>query len=426
MVYYNRDINIGLGESTMSLDTTDIDSRLAFFGELLSCHTQFYLWSYDPEGSLLGTNCPDLVLNKIFQKSACYDKMMENANLSELPVIMSIPFGLMWAAAFERDAGELVRIHLLGPVFTTEPTMSDFYHSLGGSGISPHWRPKLVRVLQSVPVVTYTTFSQQVAMLHYCVTGEKIVISDITFQQLGSVSTSGPPSSDSERRSDRAKLYMAEQAMLQMIREGNVNYEGALQTTANTSSQSSQNLAGSALQKAKVSRIIFTTLCSRAAMEGGVSPEVAYTRADNYVQDIVNASTVTEVSNIGKSLYEDFIHLAHKQRTNQKYSKPIQNCCDYIENHLGEPISISVLAKRIGYSDYYLSRKFKAETGDSVGDYIKFAKIERAKLLLTTTQMSIQSISDSLGFGTRNFFSETFRKIAGMPPAAYRKKHQYL
>ena len=51
----------------MSLDMTDIDSRLTFFGELLSCHTRFYLWSYDSEGSLLGTNCPDLVLNKIFQ-----------------------------------------------------------------------------------------------------------------------------------------------------------------------------------------------------------------------------------------------------------------------------------------------------------------------------------------------------------------------
>lgn len=410
----------------MSLDTTDIDSRLAFFGELLSCHTRFYLWSYDPEGSLLGTNCPDLVLNKVFQKSACYKKMMENASLSELPVIMSIPFGLMWAAAFERSAGELVRIHLLGPIFTTEPTMSDFYHSLDDSVISPHWRPKLIRIMQRVPVVTYTTFSQQAIMLHYCVTEEKIIASDITFQQLGPLSSSSLPPADNERRSDRSRIYMAEQAMLQMIREGNVNYEDVLQITANTSSQSSQNLAGSALQKAKVSRIIFTTLCSRAAMEGGVSPEEAFTRADNYVQDIVNAKTVTEISNISKSLYEDFVQLVHKQRTNSKYSKPVQNCCDYIENHLGEPISISLLAQRIGYSDYYLSRKFKAETGDSIGDYIKFAKVERAKLLLTTTQMSIQSISDSLGFGTRNFFSETFRKIAGIPPAAYRKQHQYL
>lgn len=74
----------------------------------------------------MDTNCPDLVLNKVFQRSPCYTKMLESASLSELPVIMSVPFGLMWTAVFERDEGELVRIHLLGPVFTTEPTMSDF------------------------------------------------------------------------------------------------------------------------------------------------------------------------------------------------------------------------------------------------------------------------------------------------------------
>ena len=58
----------------MSLDMTEIDSRLTFFGELLSCHTRFYLWSYDPVGSLLDTNCPDLVLNKVFQRSPCYNR----------------------------------------------------------------------------------------------------------------------------------------------------------------------------------------------------------------------------------------------------------------------------------------------------------------------------------------------------------------
>lgn len=45
-MYYNSAINNLTGGSAMSLDMTDIDSRLAFFGELLSCHTRFYLWSY--------------------------------------------------------------------------------------------------------------------------------------------------------------------------------------------------------------------------------------------------------------------------------------------------------------------------------------------------------------------------------------------
>jgi len=406
---------------------TDVDSRLAFFGDLLSCHTRFYLWSYDSEGALLNTNCPDLVLNKVFQRSPCYPYLLKEAEASICPIIMSVPFGLVWAAAFERDEKELLRIHVLGPVYTAEPTMSDLYSDLANSNVTPQWRPKFLRILQRIPVVTFTTFSQQAVMLHYCLTGERILTSDISFQTMGTDPVHSKSNiSAEERHTDRMRLYMAEQAMLHMIREGDLNYQDALQTTANTSSQGTQNLTGSSLQKAKVSRVIFTTLCSRAAMDGGLSPEIAYTRADRYVQDIINAKTVSEVSSIGKSLYEDFIHLVHKQRTNPKYSKPIQNCCDYIETHLDEPITISLLAKRIGYSDYYLSRKFKSETGDTISDYVKFAKIERAKMLLTTTQNSIQSISDSLGFGTRSSFAETFRKIVGMPPAAYRKQHQHI
>jgi len=411
----------------MGLDMNDIDRRLLFFGELLSCHTRLYLWDYDPEGALLNTNCPDLMLNKVFQRSACYPYLLEAAQASTCPILMSTPFGLMWAAAFERNEGELIRIHVIGPVYITEPTTSDLYNDLAESNVSSQWKPKAFALLQSIPVVTFTTFSQHAVMLHYCLTGERILTSDISFQTMGADSAQGKNGTSTEKRhTDRMRLYMAEQAMLHMIREGDLNYQDALQTTMTVSSQGTQNLSGSSLQKAKVSRIIFTTLCSRAAMDGGLSPEIAYTRADRYVQDIVDAKTVSEVSSIGKSLYEDFLHLVHKQRTNPKYSKPVQNCRDYIETHLDEPISISLLAQRMGYSDYYLSRKFKSETGDTIGDYIKFAKIERAKILLATTQKSIQSISDSLGFRTRNSFAATFRKVAGIPPAAYRKQHQHI
>nr|MCR5826633.1 AraC family transcriptional regulator [Oscillospiraceae bacterium] len=77
-----------------------------------------------------------------------------------------------------------------------------------------------------------------------------------------------------------------------------------------------------------------------------------------------------------------------------------------------------------GYAEYYLSRKFKAETGLSINNYIKIVKVERAKTLLLSTNLDIQEICDLLGFGSRSFFSQTFRKIVGVPPAAYREQHQ--
>ena len=53
--------------------------------------------------------------------------------------------------------------------------------------------------------------------------------------------------------------------------------------------------------------------------------------------------------------------------------------------HLGQKIRARDLAALVGYTEYYLTHKFKEETGLSVSDYMKFAKVERAKILLCST-----------------------------------------
>ena len=60
----------------MFFDPSDVDHRLEFFSELLSCQNHFYRWTYDPDGFLLQTNCKDLALNKLFIKSASFEYMM--------------------------------------------------------------------------------------------------------------------------------------------------------------------------------------------------------------------------------------------------------------------------------------------------------------------------------------------------------------
>ena len=117
------------------------------------------------------------------------------------------------------------------------------------------------------------------------------------------------------------------------------------------------------LEQVRVSQIVFISLCTRAAIQGGLSPELAYSRGDAYIQDIMNCRTIADAANIGHTMYDEFIQLVHKKRTNPQYSPQIRSCCDYIELHAEEKLRLSDIAKRIGYVEYYLSRKFKAETG---------------------------------------------------------------
>ena len=94
-----------------------------------------------------------------------------------------------------------------------------------------------------------------------------------------------------------------------------------------------------------------------------------------------------------------------------------------IELSLERQISLQDLAQLAGYSEYYLSEKFKKETGLSVNRYIQQARIDRAKVLLESTDKSVKEIADQLTFSSVNYFIRVFREHAGQTPAQYRKRH---
>ena len=121
-------------------------------------------------------------------------------------------------------------------------------------------------------------------------------------------------------------------------------------------------------------------------------------------------------------MYHDFIYRVHHLRTNPDYSHAIQKCCDYIELSLDRRVHTAELAALVGYSEYYLTEKFKKETGQSVSSYIRYAKVERAKLLLESGDLSVREIAEKLAFNTVNYFIQCFRDTTGYTPAQYRKK----
>ena len=128
-----------------------------------------------------------------------------------------------------------------------------------------------------------------------------------------------------------------------------------------------------------------------------------------------------ELSPLAMMMYDDFIRRVHKHRTNPNLSRQIQKCVDYIEMNLDKKIVAEDLAALVGYTEYYLTHKFKEETGLSVTNYVKFAKVERAKVLLKSTPFSVREISEQLGFATRNYFSAVFQQVTGKTPMEFRE-----
>ncbi len=122
-------------------------------------------------------------------------------------------------------------------------------------------------------------------------------------------------------------------------------------------------------------------------------------------------------------MYEDFIRRVHSQKTDPRLSQQIQSCKAYIETHPDGDLSLENLAKQVNYSQYHLSRKFKEETGINIRDYIKAIRVERAKLLLSSTEMSIREISELLRFSASSHFARVFQEATGQLPQQYRKEN---
>jgi AraC family transcriptional regulator len=109
-----------------------------------------------------------------------------------------------------------------------------------------------------------------------------------------------------------------------------------------------------------------------------------------------------------------------KQYVNSLSNKKLALVLDLIESDLSEDLSLKVLAKAAGLSEYHFLRMFRQSTGLTPHQYVINQRIERAKELLQKTEMSITEIAYLLGFSTPAHFTHHFRRKTGRTPREMR------
>lgn len=398
----------------------DVQQNLELFQGLMLVSGDVYTWCYDADGKLLSSNCPDqAVFATVFDTFGCLKKMLAIANERRTPTFLSTEMGLVWGAAFEKQGDALYRCHVIGPVFYSSTSANVIYrgvHDISLSGYSVAWQDAFFQALYRVPTVPFTIFSRNVQMLHYCVTGERISISDVFVDDI-----SASPGSTAQPQRDRHRVWQAENALLMMVKHGDLNYRSALSNSMMLSDGVPLDTKDP-VRNGKTSVIVFCSIVCRAAIQGGLSPEEAYALGDAYIRSAEGAHTIDELSTISMTMYDDFIHRVHRMREKPKYSEPVQRCCQYIETHPNHNIRAQELADLVNYSVTHLIRRFHKETGIGIPDFARLVRVERAKVLLVSTDLSIQKISEQLGFTTRSYFTRTFREETGITPTEYRAR----
>ncbi|WP_157042058.1 helix-turn-helix domain-containing protein [Nitriliruptor alkaliphilus] len=94
---------------------------------------------------------------------------------------------------------------------------------------------------------------------------------------------------------------------------------------------------------------------------------------------------------------------------------------DYIQEHLGENITLEDLASSVGLSRYHFARRFRVSTGTTAYEYVLQQRVARAQTLLTRTNESLINIAVTCGFADQSHFNRVFKKHTGVPPGQYRK-----
>ncbi|WP_372788846.1 GlxA family transcriptional regulator [Paraconexibacter sp.] len=94
----------------------------------------------------------------------------------------------------------------------------------------------------------------------------------------------------------------------------------------------------------------------------------------------------------------------------------------WLQDHLDADLSVPALARRAHMSERHFARAFVAECGTTPAAYVERVRVERARLLLETTDAGVESIARSAGFGSVETLRRAFARTLGVSPADYRSR----
>lgn len=223
---------------------------------------------------------------------------------------------------------------------------------------------------------------------------------------------------------DKGGPYYLDDTVLEAITNGSLEKlkslisSGLLKFSAET-----RILSKDELRNKKYHFMIIATLLAEAGLAGGLGHDETYAIADIYSRKADKAAAGGELQGLLEDMCMDYTKRMREIKKDNVISFHIRKCIDHIYEDLSADLSVKGLAGFAKLNESYLSKLFKQETGQTIKDYVTFAKMDTAQNLLRYSDLRYSEISVSLGYSSQSAFTYAFRKFTGITPKKYRDKY---
>lgn len=335
-------------------------------------------------------------------------------------------YGIMFCS-LKVDSSE--NRHLVfGPVTTVPYSDSDLQHLYKDYMVSNDSRSDFNSFLRQIPCLSLSSLLKKCIFLNYCLHEEILSLEELT--SVGQAVSENNVTSDAsllleetyqkKENEQHNQTYILEEQLLRLVRTGDC--EGFKRFAYSESNFHIGVTGSTALRQLKNNIIITTTLCTRAAIEGGLDYDTAYQLSDYFIQSserLTSADRLTDL--LGKVSYT-FAEKVAQSKTPVSTDERMQKAIRYIQQNVNQHLTVGDVADYAGFSKSYFSAYFKKTLGFSVSAFILRCKLEEGRELLQYTNKSISTISEFLCFSSQSHFHTAFKKQFGITPSEYRKQ----
>lgn len=196
------------------------------------------------------------------------------------------------------------------------------------------------------------------------------------------------------------------------------DYTGTIGTLARNKVRHMRNLG-----------IVVITLASRAAIRGGLLPEIAFSMSDTFIQKLEDVTDTAVLLNMMRQFEFQYaekvaeLNEAKEGRSAKELNPRIEQCKDYIFKHLHGKIRVQDIADEIFLNPNYLSELFRRQEGITLTAFILKEKVNLTKNLLIYSPYTYSEIAAYLGFSSQSHLGKTFKKLTGLTMKQYRDRY---